>query len=445
MIDLCKRFERPDEDQFDSTNSHFSSNEDLHEAAAKVLEILRERSIPASTLRSLKSALNYWDNWHQAAFNSPLGILCTPPKAVSPDTVLVFIAHHAAIAEESKDGTRRVRTGMPDDVKVRLLAKTPALRQRKVAGRNRSNALIENDVPAVKTVLQRVSLLGSLHERIGLPKPHEDPRIGRALFSLRKATARTVPAALPHSKRALPLTEFQGLLDACGIDARAGGRMVWLAQRDRALLLAGFGSGRRRSEIARMNIEDLQHGTVRLSTGKNCRCIWWHLYALKGRVSERGDMPLLSIPLVGVARKTLLEWLNILQSQGIDRGAVWRSLRRGKRIPRNRRIVGKGLNSQSIAEIVQQRAFQAAPMIFPEIGKLDAPEQEKHCRLYAESIGAHSLRSGFITAGLDAGMNPLDLAKMTAHSSLTSFRIYDQRKADRNPSLNLVMKLKIRH
>lgn len=383
----------------DLANGEYIS--DLHAAAAHVLATLRERAIPASTLSALKSALNYWDKWHRAAFDQPLDLLCVPPRAVPAPTVLVFIAHHAAIAATEPDGGSCVHTGMPASVKERLAMLTPALSMRRVSKHNRSDARIATDVPAVKTVLQRVSLLGTLHERIGLPKPHADPRIARALITLRKATARTVPAALPHSKRALRLQEFQGLLDACGDDARKGGRTAWIALRDRALLLTGFGSGRRRSEIAQMNIEHLQHGMVRLSSGRACRCIWWHLYALKGRVSERGDMPLLSFPLVGASRQALLTWLEILQSQGIDRGAVWRSLRRGKTIPQNRRIVGKAIKPEAIIDIVRLRAYQGAARILPELAKLPEAERDDRARKYADSIGAHSLRSGFITSGLE--------------------------------------------
>ncbi len=439
---LCIRAELPAY-SYDALTEE-EQERDLHEAAAQVLSTLRDRSIPASTLQALRATLNYWDMWHRAAFDHPLGLLCAPPCPVPAATVLVFIAHHAAITTESHDGSRQVHTGMPESVKARLSALTPALSKRKVAARNRSDARIAHDVPAVKTVLQRVSLLGTLHERIGLPKPQADPRIGRALVTLRKSTARTVPAALPHSKRALRLHEFQGLLDACGIEARDGGRATWIALRDRALLLTGFGSGRRRSEIARMSIEHLQHGTVRLSSGRVCRCIWWHLYALKGRVSNRGDMPLLSLPLVGASRQALQAWLDILQAQGVDRGAVWRTLRRGKTIPKNRSIIGKALNPEAVIEIVQLRAYQAALRIFPELTKLPAEERESRSRAYADSIGAHSLRSGFITSGLDAGMHPLDLSKLTAHTSLDAFRIYDQRKIERNPALELMMRLKIR-
>ena len=333
---------------------------------------------------------------------------------------------------------------MPSEVRARLSTASNALSMRKVSSRNRSDALINFDVPAVKTVLQRVSLLGMLHERAGLPKPQADPRVGRAIVTLRKATARAVPAALPHSKRALRLHEVQHLIDACAASVREGGRMSWIGTRDRALLLAGFGSGRRRSEIARMNVEHLQYGTVRLSSGKSCKCIWWHLYALKGRVSERGDMPLLSIPLVGASRRSLADWLEILRLQGVVNGAVWRTLRRGKAIPRNRRIIGKRMEPEAITRIVKERAFQAAPKVLALPSSMTQEDKLLRYEAFADSIGSHSLRSGFITTGLDAGMNPLDLAKLTVHSSLDVFRIYDQRKIEGNPALGLMMKLKAR-
>lgn len=41
-------------------------------------------------------------------------------------------------------------------------------------------------------------------------------------------------------------------------------------------------------------------------------------------------------------------------------------------------------------------------------------------------------------------MHPLDLSKLTAHSSLDAFRIYDQRKIERNPAIELMMRFKVR-
>lgn len=422
--------------------SNVQLSTEMQLAASEVLHRLREHAIPPNTLKALRTVLGYWNRWHQAAYQTRLGLLESPPVPVSSDTVLVFIAHHAAMASEEPDGSSHVATGMPAQVRERLGREAVHV-CRKVAKRNKSDARIDDDVPAIKTVLQRVSLLGTLHERMGLPKPHADQRIGRALTLLRKATARTVPAALPHSKHALRIEEFQGLLQACGHDIRSGGRKAWIALRDRALLLAGFGSGRRRSEISNMNIEHLQHGTVRLSTGRSCKCIWWHIYTLKGRVSDRGDMPLLSVPLIGAPRQALLTWLDILRDQGFDRGPVWRNMRNGKKIPRGRTILGKRLQPRSVARIVQERALQAAPRLFQDWKRLDASERSTRLNAYVESIGAHSLRSGFVTSGLEAGINPIDLAKMTVHSSLSSFRIYDQRKVERNAAVDMMLQLRL--
>lgn len=337
-----------------------------------------------------------------------------------------------------------VETGMPAVLRETLLQSIPRIANRLVAGRNRSAMFIRGDVPAVKTVLQRVSLLGTLHERLGLPRPQSDQRIGRALTHLRKATARTVPAALPHSKRALRLDDVQAMLDACGEDIRCGGRSQWIATRDRALLLAGFGSGRRRAEIARMHVEHLQVGMVRLANGKQARCIWWHLYELKGRVSERGDTPLLSLPLVGPARVALTEWLHLLTIAGIERGAVWRSIRPGKSLRNVKILVSKPMPPEAITLMVKRRMENVMRKQLIDWKEEDYAELENHIRCYISSIGAHSLRSGFVTSSLDIGLRPDDIAKITAHSDPRSFRIYDQRGVEGNPAINVVNKLKLR-
>jgi hypothetical protein len=53
------------------------------------------------------------------------------------------------------------------------------------------------------------------------------------------------------------------------------------------------------------------------------------------------------------------------------------------------------------------------------------------------------LRSGFTTSQLGAGVDRLAVANMTGHRSLGSFRSYDQRENDRNPSLAMLDRKKL--
>jgi len=421
------------------------THESLRAQARSILDRLAARAMPASTSHALESALRYWAAWHLASFGEPLGLTKAVPEPVPADSVLIFIAHHAAIAMPGADSsTVAVRTGMPDVVRAALLQAVPQAGHRRVSLRNDGAVEIDPDVPAVKTVIQRVSLLGTLHERMGLPRPQCDQRIGRTLAHLRRATARTAPAALPHSKLAIQLADVQAMLDGCSEEIRAGGRAGWIAMRDRALLLAGFGSGRRRAEIARMSLEHLQPGSVRLANGRKIRCIWWHLYELKGRVSERGDTPLLSLPLVGPARIALLSWLQLLTMAGIDKGSVWRTIRPGQRIRNVRTLVAKSMPPEAITTMVKRRMELVLRERLSGLRNSDAAAIDIQIQNHIKNIGAHSLRSGFITSSLEIGLRPDDIAKMSAHSDPRSFRIYDQRGLNGNPAINLIRSLKIR-
>ena len=102
---------------------------------------------------------------------------------------------------------------------------------------------------APATVRRRLALWSSLHRWRGLEGPFGNPAIRNALRLAIRAADR--PRAR-KSASAITRDILDRLLATCG-----RGRAVDL--RDRALLLLAFGSGgRRRSEIARLKVDDLE-------------------------------------------------------------------------------------------------------------------------------------------------------------------------------------------
>lgn len=429
-----------------------------HKAAEDVASFLEAQAIPSSTRRALRTALRYWAFWHRAVYGTELELLNDPPSEVPSNKVMVFISHHAPVPVSDGHGPIRVRTGMPDHVRQRLqrleeAEGTKVVGKRQVAKRagkqNRlhgTNVVIDEDVPALKTLQQRVSLLGTLHRLRGLPPPQDtDRRIRSYMVTVGKATEAILQAALPQSKRALDAAELQDLVKACRPDDQPA---TLEGKRDQALLLAAFSSGRRRSEVASLRMEHLELGQMTLPSGEVLLGYWWNIYKMKGKSAVDATKPLLTVPLVGAAAEAMDNWLDVLRAEGFREGPVWRRIYK-KRLTKAeiasgatpQEVLGAGLRGEDVATIVKRRATQALLARRPELQDEDDPAVKQYLEAFEEDVSAHSLRSGFITSQIQAGTTPLHVMKLTGHTSMSSFRIYDQSDNSSNPALVSLMQL----
>lgn len=429
--------------------------------AERTLAQLQDEAMPKATARALRSALRYWTLWYAAAYNEPLPLLATPPAPVPADRVLVFIAHHAprlvaVPGARSKERTH-LATDMPDWVRANLAALQAALPgtqagRRRIAGRAaEAGYTAEADVPALKTLEHRLTLLSTLHRLRGLAPPAEtDGRIRPMIRTVAKAVRAVASPALPRAKKAVTLgganegaaadpaaLTLRQLVEACDPardpalpEGAAVPRMSWQDRRDRAMLLvAFFAGGRRRSELASLRLEHLDHRPARLADGTATAAYWWRLYRLKGRVAESLDAPVLEVPIIGAAADALDDWLDVLRDAGHTTGPVWRSvyLSRPKKGMPSRETLGAPIPAEVLTAVLKDRARTALRWA----GLAD----EERIEAIVAKLGAHSLRSGFATSQLEAGVDPLAVASMTGHRSLESFRVYDQRENASNPSL----------
>ena len=96
----------------------------------------------------------------------------------------------------------------------------------------------------------------------------------------------------------------------------------------------------------------------------------------------------------------------------------------------SREILGAPIPADVLTAVLKDRARIA-------LRRAGLADEDRIAAIVAK-LGAHSLRSGFTTSQLEAGVDPLAVANMTGHRSLASFRIYDQRENDSNPSLKLL-------
>ena len=231
------------------------------------------------------------------------------------------------------------------------------------------------------------AFLASLHGRRG------PATLGRKLASLRAffgflmregickldptagMSAPRLPRRLP---RPLPVDECMGLVDG----VPAGPAPIEL--RDRALLELLYGAGLRVSELASLDVRDLDlhRGDVRVS-GKGG----------KQRV----------VPLPAAARESLAAWVGSRRAPGILAQPLFTALRRGRGAPRR-------LGPRDVRRIVERRA--------------------RHGGIVSH-VHPHRLRHSYATHLLDMGADLREIQELLGHASLSTTEKYTAVSAER--------------
>ncbi|MGA9600135.1 MAG: tyrosine-type recombinase/integrase, partial [Methylocystis sp.] len=247
----------------------------------------------------------------------------------------------------------------------------------------------------------RLALWASLHRRRGLEGPFGNPAIRNALrLAIRAADrppARKSPAAITRDI-------LDRLVATCG-RARA------VDLRDRALLLLAFGSGgRRRSEIARLRVEDLEErepvlADPSLPQGERLAVLAIRLRRTKTAPAEAGE----SVLVIGRPVDALRAWL---KSSKIDAGPVFRAIDQWGNL-------GAGaLAPQSVNAMVKGRCAAAG--------------------LDPRRFSAHGLRSGYLTEAARAGVPLLEAMQQSRHRSLQqAARYYNETEVTRGRAARL--------
>ncbi len=329
----------------------------LDAAEIDTLAHLAKAGTGANSLRALASDLAYLEAWSRAATGAPLA------WPASETSVLRFIAHHLWDEEER---AKNPDHGMPESVADALRAE----------GRLRSYG---PHAPA--TVRRRLALWATLHRWRGVEGPFGSPPIRNALRLSIRAADRP-----PARKSAGAITRdiLDSLLATCG-----RGRAIDL--RDRALLLLAFGSGgRRRSEIARMRVDDLEQRTPvpadpAASDGPTLPVLAVRLRRTKTCSAEAGE----GVVIVGRPVDALRVWLEFSKITG---GPVFR------RIDKWGQIGVTALDPQSVNAIIKSRCVAAG---------LD-PAQ----------YSAHGLRSGYLTQAAREGVSLPEAMQQSRHRSV---------------------------
>ena len=329
----------------------------LDRAEIDTLAHLAKAGTGPNSLRAFASDLGYLEAWSRAAISAPLA------WPVTETTVLRFITHHLWDEDEHEKNPEH---GMPRHVANVLRAE----------GRLKSNG---PHAPA--TVRRRLALWSSMHRWQGLEGPFSTPTIRQALrLAIRAADrprARKSPSAITRDI-------LDRLLATCAAD-----RDVDL--RDRALLLLAFGSGgRRRSEIVRLNVDDLEEREAipadpAAPTGEKLPVVAIRLRRTKTSSADDGE----NVLIVGRPVEALRIWLTFSK---IDVGPVFR------RIDKWGNIGAAALDSQSVNYMIKNRCDAA---------NLD-PTQ----------YSAHGLRSGYLTQAAREGVSLSEAMQQSRHRSV---------------------------
>ena len=319
------------------------------------LKHLAKEGMGANSLRALTSDLAYLEAWSLASTQSPL------PWPAPESLVLKFIAHHLWDPAKRADDFSH---GMPAEVAQSLTG---------------SGHLRSSGPHAPATVQRRIASWSTLHRWKGFALG--SPAVRSAMRLAVRASAR--PKAR-KSKKAVTRDVIERLIATCSSDRFAD-------TRDLALLLVCFASGgRRRSEVAKLRIEQLvDHDPVPsdpadlTSTPLPCLAI------TLGRTKTTAADDDATVLLIGRPVDALKEWIF---RADIDKGPVFRAIDRWDGIS------DRPLSPQAVNLILKSRCAAAG--------------------LDPRDFSAHGIRSGFLTEAARAGVPLPEAMRQSQHRSV---------------------------
>jgi site-specific recombinase XerD len=223
------------------------------------------------------------------------------------------------------------------------------------------------------TITRRAAAIRYAHKAAGY-----EPPTGHEAVRLTMAGIRRDLGTAPNKKR--PATADKLVAMAAAGD----GSLIGL--RDRAVLLIGFAGAFRRSELAALDVADIQEVAEGL-----------RITVRKSKTDQEGKGFVKALPRGSIACpvEALKAWL---AAGGITEGPVFRPINRHGKVRPQR------LTDHSIAAIVKARAARLG---------LD-PAQ----------FAGHSLRSGFVTSAAQRGASLFKLMDVTGHKSVDTLRGY---------------------
>ena len=250
------------------------------------------------------------------------------------------------------------------------------------------------------TLAQHLAAIRWEHLRLypDTPSPTSHPCVVDTMAGIRREAARSGSGPGAPHRQAAATVERLALMVA-RID-----RGTLKGKRDAALLLFGFASAMRRSELAALEVGDLDVSgggsgglpglLVRVKRSKTDQEGRGHTRAILRSTVEGSD--LCPVAALGEWIEALAEW----SPGGRVKGRLFRSITRHGR-------PGQSLLPAAVSEVV--KVYAAAAGFDPR------------------EFGGHSLRAGFVTSAAERGAKAERIMDHTGHSSIAMVRVYTRR------------------
>jgi site-specific recombinase XerD len=226
----------------------------------------------------------------------------------------------------------------------------------------------------VNTISRRCSAIKYGHKLANLESPTEKESVKATLAGIKRTVV------LP-SKRKSPFLSEHAKAMASG--APVGMRGI----RDRALILFGFASAMRRSEIVALDVADLEFVEDGL-----------RVTIRRSKTDQQNVGCVIAIPRGSPASCPVRAIRNWLSASGIESGPIFRSIRKGGRIRPER------LSSKFVCDLVKTHARKLG--------------------LDAAKFGGHSLRAGWISSAARKGASIFKISDQSRHKSMDVMRGY---------------------
>jgi site-specific recombinase XerD len=226
------------------------------------------------------------------------------------------------------------------------------------------------------TLSRRLAAIAYMHKIANVPSPVGSESIKATLSGIRRSTG-----AAPVRKKAATSDIVLSMAGTVGGES--------LRQlRDRAILLIGFSSAMRRSELVALDISDLDWTSEGVL-----------LHIRRSKTDQEGLGQSVAVPRGATACPVaaLRAWI---EASGITEGAVFRRIWN----KRAQRVSAERLNGRAVAVIVKAGA--------------------RRLGFDVSAFGAHSLRSGLVTSAVKRGVSLLKICDQTRHKSIEMLRVY---------------------
>jgi site-specific recombinase XerD len=216
------------------------------------------------------------------------------------------------------------------------------------------------------------------HEAASLESPTASKLVRSTMKGIRRGQG-----TAPNRKAPATVDRLAAMVSQADTDTLKG-------LRDKALLLFGFASAMRRSELVALTVEDIEQTERGL------------LVTLRrSKTDQEGQGHQRAIPFGRSPETCPVGALNAwLEGASIDEGRLFRSVSRHGQ-------VGERMSTRAVADVVKHYAVLAG--------------------LNPDEYSGHSLRAGFVTSAAEKGRSTERIMDHTGHQSAAMVRVYTRR------------------